>query len=216
MTTLRSIALAACTGLCFAAHGAPLLLNGSLTGPIANAGVPTGWSVTTPSPDTMDATHNVGVNDGGTTFSATPSATPDGGTWVGFAREGTFIESFGQTVSGFTVGAMYSMAWYHGNFGYNLGYTGTNAISLLINGVSVGDGGALALGSAWVNESVSFVASATSLRFDFQLRDTARSYHSIDGIRLTDVVTGVPEPMSLALVGVGLLGVALTRKRKAA
>ena len=35
---------------------APILINGSLTGAIANGGVPTGWTVLSPSPDTMDET----------------------------------------------------------------------------------------------------------------------------------------------------------------
>ncbi|MDO9096405.1 MAG: PEP-CTERM sorting domain-containing protein [Rubrivivax sp.] len=196
---------------CSIAHGAPVLVNGSLTGSIANAGVPTGWSVTSPSPDTMDQDNNVGGPFGG--FGATPTASPDGGTWVGFARDGSFIESFGQVVAGFDVGSSYDLSWYHANFGYTPGgYTGDNAVEVLLDGIVMGSGALRSLSEGWVDETISFVATAASHRIDFRLRETARSYHSIDGIRLSDSTGTVPEPLSLGLVAVGLLGVAASRR----
>jgi hypothetical protein len=101
-------------------QAAPIVANGSLTGPIANGGVPPSWTLLSGSPDTMDQNNNVGV-PGSTQFVVAPSGpSPNGGTWVGIGREGNgFIERFGQSISGFTVGAQYIVSWYFGNFGYN-------------------------------------------------------------------------------------------------
>ena len=88
---------------------AQLVTNGSLTGPISNGGVPPGWTVLQESPDTMDANNNVGVV-GLLDFGAAPNATPDGGTWVGFGSSTGFTETFGQSVSGLTVGTVYKIS----------------------------------------------------------------------------------------------------------
>jgi hypothetical protein len=89
---------------------APILINGSLTGAIANSAVPTGWTMVSSSPDTMDENNNVGGAFGG--FGATPTASADGGTWVGIADNGGSLnEMFGQTVSGFDIGTTYNVSW---------------------------------------------------------------------------------------------------------
>ena len=64
------------------------VVNGSLTGPISNGGVPPSWTLLAGSPDTMDAGNNVGVV-GLQGFGAVPSATPNGGTWVGMGSDVT-------------------------------------------------------------------------------------------------------------------------------
>src|SRR3954454_25204268 len=134
------------------ADAAPMLSNGSLTGPIANAAVPPGWATIAGSPDTMDQTHNVGL--AGTPFVVAPSGpSPDGGTWIGFARDhaASFTEAFGQSVSGFQVGSPYNISWYEGNFGAQTGagYNQPNRISVTANNVFVGAGAPIALSSGW-------------------------------------------------------------------
>lgn len=209
---LATAVLAASLSLC-AALAQAQLVNGSLTGPISNGGVPTGWTVLEGSPDTMDATSNVGVA-GSLDFGALPSATPNGGTWVGIGSSAGFIETFSQTVAGLTVGATYTLSWYAGNFGYSpngFGYVNPNAINALIDGASVGTGSTLALGSAWYAESVNFVATATSHALSFNLATSATSYMSIDGIALTPAV---PEPQTWALMLAGLVGVGVVSRRR--
>ncbi len=204
------VAILAASGMIRAAS-ANLLTNGSLTGPIANSHVPSGWTITASTPDTMDGTHNAGLF---IPFVVVPSGpSPDGGTWVGFARGAGSFESFAQTVSGLTIGATYDLSWYAGNFGAAVPcpfYCGSNAIEALINGTPIGDGGVLPTGPDWTAQSLLFVASATSVTVEFRLRDDVAAYMSIDGISLT-ARNDVPEPLTLTLFGLSLVGVALVR-----
>lgn len=211
---MRRVFLSALAGLLLlpSLAGAVSLVNGSLTGPIANNGVPPGWSILGGSPDTMDENNNVGV---GTPFGIPPiGPSPDGGTWVGFAREGLgFVESFGQTISDFTVGQSYTLSWYAGNFGAQTGpgYVAPNAIEVLLSGAVVGSGALLPLGRIWYAEQISFVATAMSHQLAFRLRDNPAAYLSIDGISLQP--SRVPLPAPILLLGAALGGLALVRRR---
>ena len=185
--------------------------NGSLTGPLRNDGLPPGWLVANGEPDTMDASANMGV-PGLQAFAAAPSASPDGGTWVGLMADGTFADYFGQTVSGLVVGHSYRVSWYVANFGYTGGggFTGSNAIEVRFNNGFVGTGAVLATGPSWIEQSVVFVAPNTANGLGFRLASNARSYLSIDGIRVTEV----PEPGSgpLLAAGVALLAASALRR----
>lgn len=155
---LRLLAVGLLTGPA-TAHSIPIVFNGSLSGPIANSGVPRGWRILSGSPDTNDANHNVGQSR--TDFGADPDPTPDGGTWIGLGRVDDVIETFGQTRSGFDVGTSYTLIWFAGNFGFTPpGYIESNAIEVLLDGVSIGSGPVLELGSGWFAQSVSFVATS--------------------------------------------------------
>ncbi|MEP6781769.1 MAG: PEP-CTERM sorting domain-containing protein [Gemmatimonadaceae bacterium] len=193
--------------------------NGSLTGPIANGNVPTGWSTLLNSPDTVDPNNNVGV-PGLHAFGATPSASPNGGTWVGVgAQSGGYNEAFGQTVAGLTVGQSYTVSWFASNFGYadtEPAYVGPNFFQMLVNGSLAGSGASIALGTGWFAQSVSFVATTSSNAFRFQLGSSTYSYLGIDGISLAQSsTTTTPEPASLALVAFGCVAVAFARRRRA-
>ncbi len=194
---------------------AQVVNNGSLTGPIANASVPDGWNSINGTPDTMDANNNVGVS-GLQDFGAAPSASPDGGTWVGIGSEAGFIETFGQTVTGLTLGTHYAVTWSNGNFGVeSLGYVNPNSVKVLLDGVSIGTGATRALSSNWYQESLNFTATSPTANLVFELATDAKSYMSIDGI----AVNPVPEPETWALMMVGMSFVAqraITRRSRKA
>lgn len=216
-----ALALSALFCLTGTAQAASIVVNGSLTGSIANMGTPSGWQTLEGTPDTLDGGNNVGVT-GATDFAVAPSASPDGGTWVGLGINGSYVERFGQVLSGLSVGQTYTVSWFAGNFGLNqtsgsspVQYLGSNAIDVMLDGVSIGHGSTLGLSSNWLSESLTFTATSAAQQLSFRLADTTKAYLSIDGIA---VVTGgtppaVPEPGTWALMGMGLIGLALAKRR---
>lgn len=219
MSFIRSALLSVSLLAAFAAQAAGVS-NGSLTGRIDNDGVPTGWTALAGSPDVMDGGNNVGVS-GLQRFGALPDASPDGGTWVGLGSSRVATEAFGQLISGLTVGETYMLTWFDGNFGYSEGstqYLDDNQIKAYDSstGMLLGLGQVRNLGSDWQMQSLSFTAQSSVMNLAFTLSDTAaRSYLSIDGIRLSSV-TAVPESSTLMLSLLGLAGVALAVRRRAA
>lgn len=199
------------------AHGAQsIVVNGSLTSDIENNGVPAGWTIFDGSPDVMDALNNVGVT-GAVNFGATPSVSPDGGTWVGLGADVGYTERFGQVLNGLTVGQQYTVSWFAGNFGFTQtgnNYVGQNAISVMLDGASIGSGATLSLGSTWTSQSLTFSATSASQLISFKLATSTKSYLSIDGIAIQ---AAVPEPGTNLLMALGLvgLGVALRARRAA-
>lgn len=212
LATLSVLLLAA-----FAARAESLVVNGSLNGSIANMDVPTGWTVLAGTPDTMDPTSNVGVS-GWLSFGVAPTVSPDGGTWVGLGINGSYIESFGQSLNGLTVGQTYTVSWQAANFGINNqanSYLGSNAIGVMLDGASIGQGSTLSLSSNWSTQSLTFVATSASQLLSFSLASTEKAYLGIDGISVTagGVAPPVPEPSTWALMAIGLVGMAAMRRR---
>jgi len=204
------------------ANAAPIVTNGSLTGPIANSGVPSGWSVTSGSPDTMTETSNVGIPNR-FNFFATPSGpSPDGGTWVSLADTTIPFESFGQSISGFSIGAEYELSWYQGNFGITSSSgpggpgerSSANAFEFLANSASIGVGSLLGTGSDWFNDSITFFATDETLFIDIKLANQVGSYMAIDGITLNEL-NAVPIPAAIWLFSSGLIGlIGLSRYKR--
>ena len=177
-------------------QAAPVISNGSLTGPVGNGTLPLGWTAYAGSPDTNDVNNNVG---GPTLFAVNPSGpSPDGGTWVGIGiGTGGFFEEFGQVISGFD-GSSYTLSWFAGNFGAvtGPGYNAPNLINVLLNGTVIGSGYPLPLDANWWSQSLTFAAPSGSNRISFRLADgTVNSYMSIDGISFA--AAQVPEPGTL-------------------
>lgn len=74
---------------------------------------------------------------------------------------------------------------------------------------------ATALGEAWAGNSLNFTTTAGNHTLRFQgLRNTGDGTSFIDGLSL--IAQHVPEPQSLALVTLALLGAGLSSRRKAA
>lgn len=218
-----AIALSALFSLTGTAQAASIVVNGSLTGSITNMGTPSGWQTLEGTPDTMDGGNNVGVS-GATDFAVAPSASPDGGTWVGLGINGSYVERFGQVLNGLTIGQTYTVSWFAGNFGLNrpgtggaspVQYLGSNAINVMLDGVSIGSGSTLGLSSNWLSESLTFTASSNSQQLSFKLASGTQAYLSIDGIAVVAGGTppAIPEPGTWALMGLGLVGLALIKRR---
>jgi hypothetical protein len=214
------------------AIGAPILINGSLSGMIDNKGVPSGWMALNGSPDTMDENNNLGLPS--EPFGATPSASPDGGTWVGFADEPTsggdhFPEILGQSVTGFEIGFIYSVSWYQANFGFPEGsiYLSPDSIGMSVDSDLVGLSSISALASGWTLETLQFIASNATHTLSFGVSGAiGSSYMSIDGISIADIghcsefpegcpSAKVPTPPTILLFGIGLIGLGFARRRQA-
>lgn len=208
-----------------------LVTNGSLTGAVDNMGLPAGWldgtsnAQSPSSADTMDESNNTGIAGFG--FGATPSASPDFGTWVGIGRNfGLANENFYQVVTGFEAGKEYTLSWYDANFGINhtypsgtqVVYTGANQFNAqLTNGASVFSfsGNSRALGQGWFFNSFTFMPTESSYTLSFSLLNPTKSYLSIDGISISTEVTSVPEPSTWAFLMIGILAVSINARRRA-
>jgi hypothetical protein len=214
LATLSVLLLAA-----FTARAESLVVNGSLNGSIANMDVPTGWTVLAGTPDTMDTTSNVGVS-GWLSFGVAPTVSPDGGTWVGLGIRGDYIEQFGQTLSGLAVGQTYTVSWQAANFGVLNSvdsYLGSNAISVMLDGATIGQGATLGLSSNWATQSLTFVATSASQMLSFRLAQGEKAYMGIDGISVTTggLTPAVPEPSTWALMAMGVVAIGALRRRRA-
>ncbi len=151
-------------------------------------------------------------------FASAPGASPDGGNL--YAADGGYqIGTLSQTISGLNVGQTYQLSFYQasvqqsgypGNFtaSWDVGFGNQTENSATMVNPSLGD-------TPWTLQTMDFTASSVSQALSFMATAT-NSYPPfllLDGVSLT----AVPEPASFALVGVGVLGLlVLRRKRKVA
>ncbi len=195
------------------------LINGSLTGGTGAGTVPEGWTLNLVSPDTTSAASQPFG------FNVNPGDSPDGGTWVGLARNTTVFESFGQTITDFIVGTTYNLSWYVTNTGCCGNFNAAAEILFDLDGINVFTGATHTSDGVWYMDAFSFVATSTSHILDFRLTTGAQAYMGIDGISLSAAgvdpdpdpePNGVPEPGTLALLGLGLAGMGMARRKKKA
>jgi len=159
----------------------------------------------------MSFAGNVGFDVNNQWNNGTPG---NGQAKVGFIANNGFIS---QAISGFTVGDSYVI-----NVLAN-GRSGVGVASLQIStsapagtvysaAIPPADGVGNTISPFRNVTTSSFVASASTLTITLTNTGASDSSVLLSGFALRDI-TGVPEPVSMALLGTGLLGLALMRRR---
>lgn len=123
---------------------------------------------------------------------------------------GNTFDTISQTVTGLTVGQNYILTWaYAGRGG-----SGPQQMNVLFNGTQVGqntnDGNS---NFTWTNNSVVVKATSTTATVSFAAINVGGSSalgNELDAVTLN----AVAEPASAALLGVGMLGLAVWRRRR--
>lgn len=185
-----------------------LITNGSFEVPSAEGGwslfpngsVP-GWTSNNNELE-IDYTPILGGAEGSVAYDGSQSAEVDGSTF----------DTLSQTVSGLTVGARYTLSWAYGS----RPGSGPQRLDVSFGGTSIATNTSDGSGNVvvWTPNSYTVVANATSETLSFAALDVGGASsvgNELDAVSLT----AVPEPASLCLVGSGLLGLRLFRRKRA-
>lgn len=189
------------------------------------AGTPAPWVATSYTPDMYDNTGGDGWGLAGVpAYQNMMSGVVacDGHRFIGFAASATmsFYESFGQNVSGLVVNQNYTMSACMitdpttQNVQYGGPYDGYGTVDVYLNNALIGTFAQNTASKAWQSRSFNFTATATSGFLEYRaVIDTSApnlrsSYMGLDDIQV------VPEPASMATVGLGLAAVLRRRGRR--
>lgn len=216
--------LASAILLAFAAptQAAPAFLNASFEDGVStgwdsmNATNTPGWSITTGTSGFFPAL-NLNIASGGPYGNGNhlrqfatlggPRDEPGGGS------------ALAQTISGFTANNSYVLSWIQSSE-----FTEGDWVTASISGTAVLSGdfqsnpfpGPNQFWEGWQTMTYAFIADAATLTFKFNSA-TGRGFFSEPGLDRFGIADGqqpIPEPASLALVGIALAGLAAMRRRK--
>lgn len=146
-----------------------------------------------------------------------PVNSPDGGRFVLADGDPEFSSAITQTINGLAVGATYVLTFSQAA-GQQDGFKGPTTeqwqvtfgnqtkLSTLF---SLPEGGT----GPWQAQTMSFIANATSQVLSFLASGTPSGAPPISFLDGVSLVQAVPEPVTVSLLGVGLVGLGLARRR---
>jgi hypothetical protein len=150
-----------------------------------------------------------------TFYGGGPGVSPDGGNAY-TADGGHEVGILGQAIYGLTVGQTYQLSFYQASMeqtGYPGGFTGDWQVGF---GNQVQSSQQMVNASAsytdWTEQTMDFTATSVNqaLMFMASANNGYPPFLLLDGVSLT----AVPEPASIALVGVGVIGLLVLRRRR--
>jgi len=152
-----------------------------------------------PTIDSWSSVGQTGINGGASCCTPFAPAAPSEGPFAFIQGQG----SLSQTISGFTIGDSYTLTYLDAaRFGDD---GDTNTLTATIG---TGSLQTTPVSAAWNSRTLPFTANATTLTLAFTT-GTPPNDQTLD----IDSISIVPEPTSLALVGVGLAGFLGRRRR---
>jgi hypothetical protein len=204
------------------AEASTLITNGSFESPVVpvggftnfasgSTGI-TGWTVVGPEASVVSGTFTSEC----CTFPA-----EDGNQWLDLTGDvSNTVEGVQQTVAT-TMGTQYTLSFWVGNI-FDPGgiYGTTSTVDVRLGGLGGTLLGAFTNSSTtrgtqvWQQFATSFTATGSSTTLDFLNADPASdNSNGLDNVALTVGAAGIPEPGTLSLLGLGILGLGLVRRR---
>jgi Protein of unknown function (DUF642)/PEP-CTERM motif len=218
---MRRVIFAATLGLLTSASalGANLLTDGSFETPA----VPSGGFMNFGTAATLDGWTVVGpqvsIVSGSFTQNGISFLAEDGTQWLDLTGDGSNRSEGVQQSVATVPGQTYTLSFWVGNVNNVGGIFGTtSSVDLLLNGAPDGtftnSCTTCTAAQAWEQFTTSFVASGTTTLLTFLNEDgPTDNSNGLDNVVLTGKAAAVPEPATLGLLTLGLVGLVRARRR---